>query len=274
MIIGNEAPKTMKPEVVNIKVSCMSLMWGKFNMRSFEAAEWLDDIAEAGFEGGGLHYSELIRFMDELDFPSLLRERNLSIAAVYYLADPDLTQLRETCELMRELGAHHLVTGGGVATRDANPADVARVLDQIGETALEYGVRAGYHNHTNQTGETLEETEELLKLTHQDFVFGFLDTGHATKDFAGHPLGERASIFLERNWSRMDYIELKDWSEEHDLSTDVGSGRCNFDSVFEILNQRTYSGWIGVEQNAPMGDKTPLQSARSSRDFIRARLGV
>jgi hypothetical protein len=29
-----------------------------------------------------------------------------------------------------------------------------------------------------------------------------------------------------------------------------------------------------VEQNGPMGDKTPLECARSSREFIRKGLGV
>ena len=191
-----------------------------------------------------------------------------------YPVDRDLSRLREICELMKLLGTVHLVTVGGIATRDADPSHVVEVLNMMGETALEYGIRAGYHNHTNHTGETLEEVEELLALTDPDKFFGFLDTGHATRDFTGHALGGRALLFHERNWDRMDYIELKDWSEAHDLSTDIGAGACDFEGVFAILRESRYSGWIGVEQNGPMGDKPPLESARAGYTFIRAGLGA
>lgn len=67
-----------------IKLACTSLMWGKFDLPADEAAHLLDDIAEAGYEGVGLFHTELIRFMKELDIPSLLRERNLSLASVNY----------------------------------------------------------------------------------------------------------------------------------------------------------------------------------------------
>ena len=177
-------------------------------------------------------------------------------------------------EIMQILGARHLVTIGGLAKRDADMNEIAELLDQIGEIALTYDVRACYHNHTDHVGETMEETEALVALTDPTKFFGFLDVGHATKDFVGHPVEERAAIFLQRNWDRIDFIEFKDWSEENGLNTAVGAGQCNYGGVFSILKERNYSGWITVEQNGPTGDKTALECAKASREFIRQGLGV
>ena len=258
----------------NIKLAYMSLMWSHGNLVTEDFSGWLDEVAEAGYNGVSLFQEQLDRVMEDLAVEQLLSDRQLGLASVNYGIDPTLTGLRETCESMQTLGAHHLVAVGGMASREADPGVVADVLNRIGETALEFGVRAGYHNHTGTTGETLEQTENLLALTDPEKFFGFLDTGHATKDFAGHPVAGRAVLFLERNWDRMDFIEFKDWSEAHDLNTDVGAGACNFDGVFNLLTEREYHGWITVEQNGPMGNKTPFESAKASCDFIRTGLSI
>jgi sugar phosphate isomerase/epimerase len=198
----------------------------------------------------------------------------LDVASVDVRITRDVDALRRTCEVMQRVGARHMVALGGEARRGADVDDVADLLNQMGEIALAYGIRAGYHNHTGDIGETLEATESLLSKTDPRTFFGFLDVGHATKDFVGHPVAQRAAIFLERNWDRIDFLEFKDWSEQHDLCTEIGAGRCDYDAVFRIVRERGYSGWITVEQNGPMGDKTPLECARASRDFIRKGLGV
>lgn len=106
---------------------------------------------------------------------------------------------------MQSLNCPHLVCIGGLATAEADFRDTADLLDQVGQIALEYGVRAGFHNHTDTRGETMEETQKLLDMTDPQKFFGFLDIGHATKDFTGHPVEKRAAIFVERNWDRIDF---------------------------------------------------------------------
>lgn len=250
----------------------MSLSWGRCDLATEEMLRWLDDVVEAGYDGVALFDGELVRFMQESDFDDLLKERNLSLASVNCSVSRDFDSLREICESMQSLDGRHLVTIGGLSTPDADPAEIAGILDEIGEIALGYGIHACYHNHTNSTGETLEQTENLLSLTDPTKFYGFVDTGHATKDFVGHPVEQRAALFLERNWERIDFLEFKDWSDEHDLCTEVGAGRCDYDAVFQILKDNNYAGWITVEQNGPMGDRTPLDGARASRDFIRKGL--
>lgn len=258
----------------DVKLACMSLMWGGGNLATEDVPRWLDDVVEAGYEGVALFHGELMQVMQESDFPGLLKDRDLALTSVDYPVDRDVDCLRAVCERMQSLDARHLVTIGGIATRDADPAEVADVLNAIGAISLEYGIHACYHNHTHHTGETLEETERLLALTDPATFFGFVDTGHATKDFVGHPVEKRAAVFLERNWSRIDFMEFKDWSEEHNLCTEIGAGRCDYDAVFQILKDKNYSGWITVEQNGPMGNRTPLDGARASLDAIRRGLGL
>ena len=256
-----------------IKLACMSLMWGPVD--SIEKARaWMDDTAAAGYEGLATFDRFLLQLVEEMDFAREIEDLGLSLASVDFRIEPEFDKLKQVCEIMQKMGAQHLVTIGGQARRGADMNEVADLLDQIGEIALTYGVRACFHNHTHHTGETLEETEALVGLTDPSKFFGFLDVGHATKDFSGHPVEQRAAIFLQRNWDRIDFIEFKDWSEEHDLHTEVGAGLCDYDAVFSILKEKAYTGWITVEQNGPTGEKSALECARASREFIKQGLGV
>lgn len=258
---------------MNIKLACMSLMWGG-NLPGEKMAGWIEDVITAGYEGVATFENDLLRFTEQTDFVKRIEDYGLGLASVDLRIDDNFDRVNRVCEVMQRLGAKHLVTLGGVAKKGANTDEIARLLNQIGEIALTYGVHACYHNHTNDTGETLEETEELLRKTDPELFFGFLDVGHATKDFVGHPTEQRAAIFLERNWDRIDFIEFKDWSEETDLKTEVGAGRCDYESIFRIIKEKGYAGWITVEQNGPMDGKTPFECAKASRDFIIKGLGT
>jgi sugar phosphate isomerase/epimerase len=260
-------------ETVDIKLACMSLMWGG-DLSNEEMPAWIDDVSEAGYAGVATFERVLVRFIEETDFVERIADRGLPLVSVDLVIDRDFDRINRVCEVMQQLGAKHLVTIGGLAQKGADMNEVADLLNQIGEIALTYDVRACFHNHTHHTGETLEETEELLHKVDSTKFFGFLDVGHATKDFVGQPVEQRAAIFLEQNWDRIDFLEFKDWHEDSDLRTEVGAGRCDYESVFQILKEKRYSGWITVEQNGPTGDKTPLECAKASREFIRQGLGV
>ena len=260
-------------ETVDIKLACMSLMWGG-DLPNDEMSAWVDDVSTAGYAGVATFERVLLRLMEETDFVERITDRELPLVSVDLVIDRDFDRVNRVCEVMQQLGAKHLVTIGGLAQKGADMNEIADLLNEIGEIAQIYDVRACFHNHTHHTGETLEETEELLQKTDPTKFFGFLDVGHATKDFVGHPVEQRASIFLERNWDRIDFLEFKDWHEDSDLRTEVGGGRCDYESVFGLLKEKRYSGWVTVEQNGPTGEKTPLECARASRDFIRQGLGV
>lgn len=138
---------------------------------------------------------------------------------------------------MHELGARNLVLLGGIGKQEGD----------FKALALEYGIRTSYHNHTYHTGENFEDMEKLLSLTDPSKVSVMCDTGHATKDFLELPPGERAIQFLKKYENRITFIEYKDWNEETELSTPLGEGYCDYDSVFAWIRDSGYSGWITVE---------------------------
>jgi sugar phosphate isomerase/epimerase len=251
----------------------MSLMWG-WDLPARKLGDWLADVKRAGYDGVATFENELFRLADDPSLQKQMDDLALPLASVDWFISRDFDRLKRVCEVMQSMNCRHLVALCGLAKKGADPQEIADLLSEAGELALSYGVWACYHNHTNDTGETLEQAEDLVGRTNPATFFGFLDVGHATKDFAGHPIEKRAAIFLERNWPRIRFIEFKDWSEQHDLNTEVGAGRCDYASVFRIMRDNGYSGWITVEQNGPMGDKTPLACAAASREFIRKGLGV
>lgn len=251
----------------------MSLMWG-YGLPDEDMPGWVDDVAAAGYQGVATFSKVLLRLVAGTDFRSRLADSGLALASVDTRVTDDLDEVRRVCEVMAGMDAPHLVAIGGLAQRGADLGRVAGLLERMGEVSGEFGVRTGYHNHTNHAAETLEEVEQLLGATDPEKVGGFLDTGHATKDFSGFPVEKRAALFLERNWNRIDFLEFKDWSPETDLNTEVGAGRCDYSAVFRILKERDYSEWITVEQNGPTGEKTPRQCAAASREFIRRGLGA
>jgi sugar phosphate isomerase/epimerase len=257
-----------------IRLACMSLMWGQGNLPNERVRPWLNDVVQAGYEGVACFEGELLRFLRDLPFAALLQQLGLGLASVDFIIDRDFDRLRRVCEAMQSLGCRNMVLLGGLARRDADFAEIADLLNQIGEIARSFGIFVGFHNHTDHTGETLEETEHLLALTDPEKVSGFLDTGHATKDFAGHPTAERAALFLHRNWERIRFLEFKDWSPQSDLRTEVGAGEADWERIFRIVKERGYSGWITVEQNGPSGGRTPLECAVASRRFISEGLGI
>ncbi len=257
----------------DIKLACMSLMWGPVDTPE-KAAKWLDDTAAAGYAGVATFDRFFLPLVADWNLGQQIADRGLQLASVDFGISRDFDRLKLVCEQMQMLGAKHLVTLGGLAKRGADMDEIAELLDQIGEIALHYGVRAGFHNHTDHTGETLEETEDLVGRTDPAKFFGFVDVGHATKDFAGHPVADRAAIFLQRNWDRLDFIEFKDWCDATGLNTEVGNGDCDYRQVFKILKERGYCGWITVEQNGPSEGRTAKECATISRTFIEKGLGL
>jgi inosose dehydratase len=61
---------------------------------------------------------------------------------------------------------------------DAEFAQFARTLNNVGEITLEYGVRSCFHNHVGATIETREEIDRLFSLVDRGVVFMGPDTGH------------------------------------------------------------------------------------------------
>lgn len=266
------------------RLSVHSITWGIPRGDAFEP--WLDEVVEVGFEGVALFAFQLEDFIDE---PAKLRRaldsRGLVLNAITGMVNDKPEWSERVHGFMNELGTATLACtdfGGPVPEQFAHLLDdieltipvAAEILNNRGAAAQKYGVEVYYHNHTGGVGETMTQLEELM--THLDpaNVHFMLDVGHATKDFPELPPNERAADFLERHWSQIDYLELKDWNEVTDLNTPVGEGYADYDRIFRLIAESGYKGeWLTVEQNG-LPDPESLgrshhECARISRDYLR-----
>lgn len=249
-------------------IACMELMFG--DVSGEKLAPYLMDIKAAGFDGAALRFTTLKQYFGHADqLQALLRTHGLELAGAYAPVETDAADIEKLCALLQSVKCDNLCMHGGKRGGAAERAALAKLLDARGELARRYGVFVSYHHHTHVPFETLEETAELLLLTHPNNVHLFLDTGHAEKDFQSVPLGKRGLELLKRHYSRLKYVEFKEWNPETDLATELGQGKTDFRAIAAFLLEHNYTGWITLEQNAPTAGSTAIACAQRSLEVAR-----
>lgn len=290
---------------MKVKLGCGQITW-----RGVPREEVMDDIRRAGYLGapwGGRDQQSAA------DVQAFFDRFGLEPAPSYLSGqfwDPDrrddlLAAARRYAEISRELGVTEVyVADGGFndptpsgrtrkevvsratkedALTDGQFRQLTDTLQAIGETMLEYGVRACFHNHGGTFTETEDEIERLLADTDPEVVYLGPDTGHLA--WGGVDVVE----FTRRHASRIKTMHLKDidfavrdrgraegWDygtfETHGIWTEIGEGDVNFPAVFEILDGAGFAGWLIVETDVTQ-KSTPLASAVISRENLR-KLGI
>jgi len=165
------------------------------------------------------------------------------------------------------------------AMSDAEFAQFAKVLNQVGEITLAQGVKSCFHNHVGSTIETREEIDRLWRLVDPNLVFMGPDTGHLAwagadviqfcRDYAGsiktmHIKDVNKQVMDEGVAAEWDYRTFSDKG----IWTELGQGCVDFPAVFQILNDAGFRGWIIVETDVTQLP-TPLESAIVSRNYLR-----
>jgi sugar phosphate isomerase/epimerase len=259
----------------NIQLAAMSLIWN--NPAGERFLPWLEEVKAANYDGVTCFAHNIPDFLEQ---PFLLKrmldETGLKLASVDVTYQDSLDYYHKVCELL----ATNQCSNMAYIDPKGGPKEFAKLgeqLNRVGEISLQYGVNTYYHNHTNGIGEKFEELERVHASVDPEKVFMMLDLGHATKDFIEFSEEERAIRFLEKYWKRIRFMEFKDWNETTDLNTPLGEGYCNYNKVFQLIQEKGYQGWITVEQNGNDGlslGRTPFQCAQISRKFITDGLGL
>ncbi len=158
-------------------------------------------------------------------------------------------------------------------------------MDHLGKLAREEGMKLAFHHHMGTSVQTIEETERFLNDTNSDYVFLLYDSGH----FAFSE--EDPVAALKKFISRVGHVHLKD------LRTDVfaevkkadssfldavragvftvpGDGSIDFPSIFNILEENNYEGWMVVEAEQDPAKANPFVYAKMARDYIRTNTGI
>jgi inosose dehydratase len=244
-----------------------------FYLAAGSTAEAVRDISAAGYEGIELFDGNLMAYRDaKREFTQLLDEAELRLVGVYSGANfifPDvlgeeLWRIEQAARLAGELGAEHLVVGGGAQrTQPASGTDYERLataLDAVVEIAEHHRLVATYHPHLTTIVETPEEVDRIMAHT----AIGLCpDTGHVI--LGG---GDPADLIV-RYAGRIPYVHLKDVDPERGTFVPLGEGALDVDGVLEALREIAYDGWVTVELDAW---DDPRAGAAQSRERLAQHL--
>lgn len=165
------------------------------------------------------------------------------------------------------------------AMTDAEFAQFAKALNGVGEITLAQGVKSCFHNHVGSTIETREEIDRLWSLIDPNLVFMGPDTGHLAwggadvvqfcRDYASsiktmHIKDVNKQVMDEGVAAEWDYRTFSDKG----IWTELGQGFVDFPTVFQILKDAGFSGWLIVETDVTQLP-TAFESAIMSRDYLR-----
>jgi inosose dehydratase len=256
--------------------------------------EYLDQVAASGYRGTelgpfGFLPKDKALLRDELD------KRHLTLIGATHVhtfgdraSAPELmATLRELAQLLRDLGACHLVI---MDESNWYPPEALGVLDESGWRGLaatvpeaqavienEFGLKASFHPHVGTAVELEPQIDRLLDETDIDLCF---DTGH-------HAFwGQDPLAYMKKVWGRIAYMHLKNVDAavrrrvlDRSLSVrnsyaagvmaPLPDGAVDIQAVMRFLAEKGFDGPVVVEQDvAENAAATPLELARRNFDYI------
>lgn len=155
----------------------------------------------------------------------------------------------------------------------------AKTLNRVGEITLQQGVSICFHNHVGSVIETKAEIDRLWDMVDHSVVFMGPDTGHLAwggvdvvqfcREYASsiktmHIKDIDPNILAEGREKNWDYRTFS----EQGIFTELGQGFVDFRSIFSILEQADFGGWLIVETDVTQ-QPNALLSAQISRRYLR-----
>jgi inosose dehydratase len=271
-----------------IKLACHTITWGGvvghpvgvtsvkdlFYLANGTSEHALRDIAAAGYTGVELFDGNLMQYAEQPDeLRRLLTETGLQLVAVYSganfvfpdILDEELWRISAVAALASELGAEHIVVGGGAqrarGTTGQDYVRLAEALDRVVEIAGEHSLSASYHPHLTTIVEGPGQLEKVMTRSRINFC---PDTAHLVAG-GGDPVD-----LVRRYADRIVYVHLKDFTAEPFAFLPLGRGDLDFAAILDELDAAGYDGWITVELDEY--DGAPLEAARLSREYLSSLL--
>ena len=158
-------------------------------------------------------------------------------------------------------------------------------MNKLGAIAKDEGMKLAFHHHMGTGIQTMEETDRFLNDTDPDKVYLLYDSGH----FAFSE--EDPVAALKKYIGRVGHVHLKDLRK--DVFADVkakespfldavragvftvpGDGVIDFPSIFKILEDNDYRGWMVVEAEQDPAKANPFEYAKMARNYINKEAGI
>ena len=226
------------------------------------------EIADAGYFGVEIFDGNLLDFKAN-ELAGLLSNSGLELVAAYSGANfifddvlpEELAHVTRAADHAAELGAPHLVVGGGAkrfdGTRDTDYHKLAAGLDRVKDIADERGLTAHYHPHLSTIIESPHEVAQIFDLTSIDFC---PDTAHLAA--AG---GDPAKLIRDLA-DRISYIHLKGLQRDPFAFTPLDRGDVPTGPIISAIRDIAFSGWICTELDAW---DDPAEGAQASMTYLK-----
>lgn len=164
---------------------------------------------------------------------------------------------------------------------------LAKGLNHLGRIAADNGMRIAYHHHMTTTVQKTGEIDRLMAMTDPKYVNLIYDTGHLTFS------GEDPIEILKKHHDRIIHVHLKNvrkpvmekcYAENKSFLRSIPEGvftvpgdpeGCvDFETVFKLLDEYNYEGWLVVEAEQDPDIANPLDYARMGRECVRKYTGL
>jgi inosose dehydratase len=229
--------------------------------------EALKDIAAAGYIGFELFDGNLMQYQDKKEeLLKLMADYSLTLIGVYTggnfifpdILEEELAKIENVAALSYELGAQHLVVGGGAVRnngiKESDYKDLGNALNRVVEIAEKYNLIPSYHPHLGTNVQSPEQLDQLMPLTTINLC---PDTAHIEAG-GGDPVE-----VIKKYVDRIKYVHLKDYANGEFLP--LGAGHQKFDEMLQVLDDANYDSWITVELDSY---PDPKKGAEISREFL------
>lgn len=158
-------------------------------------------------------------------------------------------------------------------------------MNELGKIAVNEGMKLCFHHHMGTGIQTIEETDRFLNDTNPDYVNLLFDSGHFSFS------QEDPVAAAKRYASRIGHVHLKDMRnkvyaevKEADCSfldavrrgvfTVPGDGDIDFPSIFNILEESDYEGWMVIEAEQDPAIANPFEYSLMGRKYIAKHTGL
>ncbi|MBI1759955.1 MAG: TIM barrel protein [Acidobacteria bacterium] len=268
----------------------------------YDTAAWqsqteqaVTEISALGYRGIQIRQASYTKYANRPgEFKALLAARKLSLVA---LAASNITLNPTTmkqeiadallmAKWLKEVGGIYLQVADGARPPASLPAPddyrkLGKHLTEIGKRTLgEGGIKLAYRNQIQSLGQRRDEVDRILDATDPKYVWLLVDSAHLSAS------GGEEVRFVRDYLNRLAFPHFTDVRISQSATTtldgsrvpakydfvELGQGKVNLPSVFQILKDYHYAGWVIVALDRTPQGRTAQESAAISKRFIEEKL--
>ena len=292
-----------------VKLGMAPIGWTNDDMPDLGAensfCQCVSEMALAGFAGtevGGKYPTDPVVLKKALDLRGL-KVCNQWFSSFLISKDFEETAaaFEKATDFLQAMGAHvigvseqswslqgqidHPILEGKYVMNDEEWDLLTDGLNRLGQIARAKDIQLTYHHHMGTVVQTEEEIDRFMDSVDPQLVKLLFDSGHLS--FCGvDPVP-----VLRRYADRIGHVHLKDlrmavrekavegnWSflksVREGVFTVPGDGDVDFTSIFDILEESGYEGWVVVEAEQDPAKADPLEYAMKVRKYIAEKTGL